>query len=520
MIGPRVAAEVLAAQLHLQHLLGAVPVGDEAHNQARTVAHETTPRHRGATFRRSHVSVGLCHVQTPGYPAVTVSLRPLLLLSLVATAAHAADDVPLPLTLLDVPEVFATPQHAPTWEQSLDLTGDLYRAAHLGIHAGFTSLSKAWWSVLLEELATAAFDLAMMTAPLPLTEGWMHEEGHRAAMGVRGVTSRQVFDNAFYAPDQRCDPGSVCGMTDEQIAGVKDRRAADWVRVQEAGMESELELMHRLERDAFFAEQPRALNIPSAVMLLASVELYRNACAEGQFSDAGVTAESSHQLQRDFTGPDCTGWVWDLFRPGTPYADRGLHPNGDGVRRVRLTSDLTAEERSYLIRMRNLGLLNFVDPALFAFPRVDVTLPDGRTLGLTASLQHDLTASGDAFALSAMAQLDQLNLYGALRLYRNQALTLPGLTVAVRRFPVRVGPVTVLTSALVDLWLQPQEFSFTTKNVMPGGALEVQGAVKLAGPLEAFVALRAKSAGWRPADPWLDAAFSGRVGVNLLLPVL
>jgi len=427
--------------------------------------------------------------------------------------------VPIPLTLLDVPEAVVTPQHVPTWEQSLDLTGGLYRAAHLGIHAGFSKLSTAWWSVLLETAAATVFDLFMMVAPLPLTLGWVHEEGHRAAMGVNGVPSLQAFDNLFLAASQRCDEGSVCGMTDDQIATVKQRRSADWVRVQAAGMETELELMRRLERDAFFSEQPRALGIPASALMLASVVLYRNACAEGLFSNDDVLHESSNMLQRDFTGPDCTGFAVDLFRPNEPYAARGPHPNGDGLRRVRLSSDLTTAERSSLIRARNLGLLNFVDPALFGFPRFEFAV-GGKRLALGASLQHDLTAFGDAFGLSVLGSVGSLQGYAIVRLYRNETLVLPGLTVAVRRFPIRLGSVTVRATAQVDLWLQPRDFSYATTTVMPGGAVEVQAAVPVVGPLEVFAALKAKSAGWRPVDPFLDAAVTGRLGVNLLMPVL
>jgi hypothetical protein len=95
-----------------------------------------------------------------------------MVLSLLAAQVRAEPTpVPIPLTLLDVPELFVGPQHVPTWEQSLDLTGGLFRAGHLGIHAGFASLSSAWWSVLLETASATLFDLFMMFAPLPLTSG-------------------------------------------------------------------------------------------------------------------------------------------------------------------------------------------------------------------------------------------------------------------------------------------------------------------------------------------------------------
>jgi hypothetical protein len=29
----------------------------------------------------------------------------------------------------------------------------------------------------------------------------------------------------------------------------------------------------------------------------------------------------------DFTAPDCTAWVYDMFRPDKSYQARGLHPS-------------------------------------------------------------------------------------------------------------------------------------------------------------------------------------------------
>jgi hypothetical protein len=88
----------------------------------------------------------------------------------------------------------------------------------------------------------------------------------------------------------------------------------------------------------------------------------------------------------------------------------------------------------------------------------------------------------------------------------------------VFRVPARVGPVQTYTTGTVELWLQPEGFAFTTTRVQPGVAVEANVSVPIVGPLEVFAAVRAKSAGWRPVDPYLDAAFSARVGVNVLLP--
>jgi len=119
-----------------------------------------------------------------------------------------------------------------------------------------------------------------------------------------------------------------------------------------------------------------------------------------------------------------------------------------------------------------------------------------------------------------LGSFEKLQGYAIVRLYRNESLVLPGLTVAVRRFPIQLGSFTLRGSAQVELWLQPRDFSFTTNVVMPGAAVEVQAALPIVGPLEVFAAVKAKSAGWRPVDPFLDAAFTARLGVNVLMPVL
>lgn len=449
-------------------------------------------------------------------------LTPLALAASLAFGATGASPplAPVPLTLVDVPEAARLPGRVPTWEQSLDVTGALLTSAHLGVHWLFDgrpdrdALSRA-----LEVLALVGVDLAAVTLPLPFTTPWLHEEGHRAAMGAGGLDSRQAFDNLLYPEAQQCDSGSVCGLTDDAIAAVRSRRPADWVRVQAAGMESELELMRRMERDAFFSGQPPGLHAASAWLLLGSVEFYRSACAGDVFTEADVRAESPVQAQRDFTGPDCTGWVSDLFRPREPYAARGPHPNGDGLRRARLPSDLTTEERASLVRMRNLGLLNFADPALFGFPRFRLGAGSGRPVDITASLHHDLTAFGDALGARALVQAPDLQVMATVRVYRNRELVLPGVAVSLLRRPVRWGRVTGFVSTTAEAWLQPEGFEFSTHAATPGGALELSGLLPVDSRLEVFVTVRAKSAGWRPVDPSLDATWNLRWGVNLLLPV-
>src|SRR4051812_30526635 len=244
-------------------------------------------------------------------------------------AAAAEEQVPDPLSLplFEAPRSLDTGYRL-TWDQSMSLHHGLIVGGNHAIHVGSWKLlgGSPFWAYFAEIGVTSAFDLG--TVRLPLGQGWEHEEGHASAMAIVGLRTQQAFN-----PGSTCDSGSVCGLTDEQIAAVHDRRAADWVRVQEAGMETELLNATRVERDVFFYDRPGYQHIVYLVAQVVNVEAYRQVCrSPGLITMNDVAAESPDVLNRDFTGPDCTGWVFDLFRPTTPYADRGPHPLG-GIRR-------------------------------------------------------------------------------------------------------------------------------------------------------------------------------------------
>jgi len=419
----------------------------------------------------------------------------------VAAEEPAADPVSLPL--FEAPRSLDTGFRL-TWDQSSSLHHLLIVGGNHGIHLGAWKLlgGSPFWAYFAEIGATIVFDV--LTVLGPLGEGWEHEEGHASAMAYVGLRTQQAFN-----PGSTCDSGSVCGLTDEQIATVHDRRAADWVRVQEAGMETELLNVTRTERDVFFYDRPAYQHIPYLLFNVVNVEAYRQICRSPDLVTVNdVMNESPDVLNRDFTGPDCTGWVFDLFRPTTPYADRGPHPLG-GIRRIRLDSDLTPEEFAYLNRMRNLGFLNLVDPFLVGISGFNV--PGG--FKVAGAVRHHLTESGDMVEVTLLGRREPWKLEAALRAYSNHEHAFPGLGFQIHRYPVSVGFV----SAGVDLWLQPTDHSFYAVDGAPGGAIRVEGALPVIWHGEAFVRLSAKTAGWVAGDPALDPAVTAAVGVNVVL---
>ncbi|HVE84922.1 MAG TPA: hypothetical protein VND93_18855 [Myxococcales bacterium] len=417
----------------------------------------------------------------------------------------------LPLPLFEVPRSLDLGYRFPTWEQATSLHHALIAGGHHAVHlAAWHFLGGSpFWAYFAEMGGTSLLDFGSVV--LPFGQGWVHEEGHASAMAIVGLSTRQAFN-----PFSMCDEGSVCGLTDAQIASVHDRRAADWVRVQEAGMETELENAAWVERDVFFSDRPAYQHIPYLALQLVNVEAYRLICtAPGAITAADVLAESPEVTNRDFTGPDCTGWVFDLFRPATPYSDRGPHPLG-GIRRIRLLEDLTPEESAYLGRMRNLGLLSFVDPFLFGFSGFQLPWPaGGPALRVNGAVRHHLTESGDLLELTLLGRREQWKLEATLRAYSNQSHTFPGLSLRLHRLPLPFAGA--FASAAVWLWVQPRDHDFFAAEGDPGGALQLEGALPVFPHGEAFLRFKAKTAGWMAGDAALDAAIQGSVGINVVL---
>jgi len=427
-------------------------------------------------------------------------------------AAEPAPD-PLPLPLFEVPRSLDLGFRFPTWEQSMSLHHALIVGGNHLIHIEVRRLlaDAPSWVNLAEAGATVLLDLG--TLFLPLGQFWTHEEGHASAMAILGLRTQQAYN-----PFSPCDPKSVCGLTDEQIAAVHDRRAADWVRVQEAGMETELLDAAWVERDVFFHDRPAYQQSVYLLAQVLSVEWYRQRCVmPSVFTTQDVQEESLDVTHRDFTGPDCTGWVYDLFRPSAPYADRGPHPLG-GIRRTRLDADLSPEEFVYLGRMRNLGLLNLVDPFLYGLRGLELPWPSGGpALQLAGAVRHHLTESGDLLELTLLARREPWNVEAALRAYSNQSHSFPGLALRLHRLPLRVAGVSAFASGAVDLWVQPSDHDFFTAAGAPGGAIRIEGAVPVLPHGEAFLRFQAKTQGWLAGDPSLDAAAEASVGINVVL---
>lgn len=425
-------------------------------------------------------------------------------MSLIALASPAPEPRMLPLTELELPQYAI-----PTWEQAFEISRLEIEVGHETIHQLAGRLLPPRWAFWVELLGMAAFDGLVQL--LPGGGGWLHEEGHRAVLATHGIESLNAFD--FGSP---CNPRAVCGVADEDLAAMKRDHPTDWIRLQAAGLEAELEHARRLEKSAFFAGRPGHENLGVLwIQKLAAIGYLSVCLSPALLTEREVLAEGDDELRRDFTGTDCTAWVYDLHRPREPYEARGLHPTGVGLRRFRLPSDLSTEERAYLGAVRNVSLLGLIDPHLFGFSSFDGTHPlNGQPLRWSASLLHQLTSFGDVIDANVLLAQGAWKVSLVYHLYRNGMIWLPGITAELYRAPL-VSPLSVTLS--VSGWLQPERQSFTSAAPVAGGAMGVQVGYPIFTQTELFLRLDAKTAGWRSGDPSLDAALRFGAGLSLLL---
>ncbi len=453
----------------------------------------------------------------------TFSMVVLLALALgdgPASAALAADpaepDRPPPpvhvdLPLADVPYNTAHGGRWPSMAQSLWLATDAYELLHTGLRYVVDPYTGSVAKRLAGYLLVAAVDL--VTVELPPFLAWQHEEWHRAAMGRRGIDS---FDD-IYKFRLFAETVSVSHVRDADLIALKREHPAEQVRLSAAGIEGNQELVASIERVSFF-EGTRGVHEIILPLLVAQNFLYMNTCATSEgdaLTDQINVAEGADVPRRDFTGLDCTGWVYDLFTPDEPYADRGIHPSGVGIDRYRKLSHLPREARSYLSRQRWFSLANVLDPRLFGVRRFSrAGAAGGPPLFVNAAVRHLPTSFGYAFRGDVYLMRGDAKLLASVYAYGAGDRLSPGLDASLLRWPL---PHALFLSARTALWLQPEGQRYHSGGISPGGLAGLRLGLRAGARVEPWIEIEGKSPGWVPGNVYLDANLSVRTGLSAWL---
>lgn len=335
-----------------------------------------------------------------------------------------------------------------------------------------------------------------------------------AVMARRGISSY----NGMYDVGQNSNVVAVSRQKDEQLVALKRDHPADQIRLSEAGMEAELELATSHEKDLFFVRE-RNFNLGSVWLALLGPYFYRSTCnshGADKTTEEQMAKEGASISKRDFIGLDCLGWVRDLHRPEEGFEERGTHPSGVGIKRYTKYSDLTVEEKRYLRRMTNMGLLNLVDPFLVGRSRFEGANPfTGNDFYWNAAVRHHLTSFGDSLDLNFFFEEQGTQVFAVVHNYRNKSRYFPGIDVTW--FGAKPFGDEWPLSTRVMGWLQPRDQKFAEKRAQAGGLLSLKLNHVYSRALQPFVELEGKSEGWVAGNVYLDKNVSLRAGVESLL---
>lgn len=429
-----------------------------------------------------------------------IAMRKLLLLAILlgAVAPLAAQQYEVPV--FDLPYNAAHGLRAPSMEQSLALTADVYDASHVALQEAFGERR------VLGRTAVALFDLVTMTeTPLPLTDAWLHEEWHRAVLGRRGIDS---FDDVYKFRFGETSI-AVSHVRDEDLIALKRDHPSDLIRLGEAGIEGEQALVQRLEKEQFFAHS-EAWHLPLYWLVKISTQSYVASGVDrssDEETDRWIREEGTNIPKRDFTGHDFLGWMYDLSRPNEPYEARGIHPSGVGINRYRKTTDLTPHERAFLKKQGQLQWINFADPNLAGFSGFET-----RGVRWNATASHTLTSFGYAIDANVFLATRAHDLFVTLHRYSNDVKSFPGAEAELVDEPLTLAGHALRITPRVAVWQQPDGFRDASGSLGALGALRVD--VPMRGRYGAFFDVEAKSAGWVQGVEALESNLALRFGVT------
>ena len=421
-----------------------------------------------------------------------------------SNSTTASPQIILELPIVDYPFNWSDGYVAPSMQQSLYVTKDVYQYTHYKFSQWYESRPVA------RTLSTIGFDVVSLW--LPFGAAWMHEEWHRAVLSRRGIHS---FDEIYEFP-LFAETISVKDVKDDDLIRLKKEHPADMIRLHAAGIEAQYEINFALEKDRFFLQPP---TFDDAILWLNYINniSYLYACASNEsntITDELLQNENQDMSQRDFTGLDCDAWVYDLFRPNEPYEQRGQHPSGVGINRYIKYDDLTGTEQDYLKTNLKLSLLNLVNPFLFRFADFTATNPiDRHPFRWNATLRHHLTSFGYSVDANFLYQQNPVNAIAIFHHYFNKNHFFPGFELAVVRLPISLFSKPMALSVRTSAWLQPKDQQFYTEDSELGGVATIKLNFPAPRQWESFIEVEAKTKGWLAGNVYLGNDISLRLGV-------
>ncbi len=416
------------------------------------------------------------------------------------------------------PGDFIASYNTPSMQQSLAITKNLHATNYYFNNVWWNkwiapvNRRKKFWNRVAAHATAGAIDYMLGYHLLLFGPAWLHEEWHRTGMTLQKIPSHDDVYNMF---NGELRSSSVSHVADADLARFKANAPQALVRTYTAGIESSYQLLRSMRKDNFFsnADYP---NVLMNILLTQQAVGYVNQIRSDDF-DASVDRmnETDPNIEtRDFVGWDFSGWVYDLFRPGEPYADRGIHPSGSGIDRYVKKADLTDEERSYLKLMGVYQYANFISPFMMGINSIKL----GQHIDFNFAFRHYLNSFGHDLSLDIFLNTNQhfwlLSLHG----YQNKDHFFPGIEIENPTLNFKAGNILIPVQATAMLWAQPEDQDFFTSAGSLGGLLKIRTNIPLGkSPWRVYGEAEGKTKGWVAGNPFLQANMSFRTGLMLAI---
>ncbi len=404
----------------------------------------------------------------------------------------------------------------PSMLQSLMYTQSVISGVAFGVQTGVNALIPTNTALgrlgnsLLAEFAMFGFNLVGTNQPLG--SGWLHEEYHRAAMATRFISSNNPFSR-FGTPG-----GSVSGIQDQYLRDFKAQDPAGFVRMLASGVEAQQLLARSLQVENVIHDTRLPITLYSVYEQIYSA-LYVTSNALGS-ADSVVRVVNSRErtvLERDFTGPDFTGWAYHISSPKQPYDSLGTHPTGVGINRYITTERIAAPDLSYFQRVAPLMWLNLASPLTLGINTISLDfLSPG--LRMNAAMRAYMTSFGTDVGGEVFVITPEVRGIVGVHNYQNRNSSFWALEAEMFDIPLPIFSAPTTWTARIIAGTQPLNQEHRTLEGQFFGALRVRGNYPISDWFSVFVQSEAKTAGWIAGNPFLGANISLVSGVQVRSP--
>ena len=282
---------------------------------------------------------------------------------------------------------------------------------------------------------------------------------------------------------------AVSHVDDQDLVRLKQKYPAEQIRLNEAGIEGEQQLVLKLEKDNFFGRKNAWHYFLYWLIKLNSLFYVAsgNSTETDELTDEFNQKEGRNIEAKDFTGHDFTAWVYDLHRPKEAYQERGIHPSGKG--------------------------LNLLDPHLIGLEGWHI--PTSTPLRLNLSMGHMLTSFGYTVDAHLFLQRNLINLFIVGHRFFNHQRRFSGLEIQLIDYPLNWNKNRFLVTSGLGVWTQLKEQNFYTNQAVLDGLFGLTIYQPLSDQWFVFFGGKIKSAGWVAGNVSLDKSITACIGLAM-----